>query len=386
MEWRFAQISDVRLGAKLAWLEGDIASAIRDASRQALVDAFRIAHEQHCEAVLIPGDLYSLKGIDPAGQLRFVYERAADYPSRQFLIMPGHSDAYGGNGPYVYLKPPANVYVFSEPDWQTRELPGVTVTARAHQVGEGSGPLPWQSLPRPNPDKLSVVMMRGRLAGMDDGRGKRGSEWDIEPEQLLNTGYDYTALGGMHAQIEVPGNSGKIAAAYAGMPQCLGWDSRGPGGILTGTLTRDGAELAFHPTERFHWQKRKIPLPRPYADSYQLKLDAALQALSAELGPSDLCQLTVSGELHQDHRELLEEQLREVRESVFHVESDTANVSYLSGLNPARLPSDSLLSSYLQRCAAEAAQAGSDEEVYELARRLGWLLFTGQGLPAEISQ
>jgi len=48
------------------------------------------------------------------------------------------------------------------------------------------------------------------------------------------------------------------------------------------------------------------------------------------------------------------------------------------------LPEDSLLSQYFSRCAAEAAQSKLDPAIYELARRVGWLLFTGQGLPAEI--
>jgi len=333
---------------------------------------------------LIPGDLYTMKGIDPAGQLRFVYERAADYPSMQFIIAPGNSDAFGGNGPYVYLKPPANVRLFTEPDWQMHELPQVRITARAHQVGEGSAPLAWDRLPRPSTDKLSVLMARGRLGGVDDGRPERGSDTIIDPAKLQDAGYNYAALGGMHARIELPGAAGKACAAYTGAPQCLDWDSRGPGGFFTGVLSREGAELTYHPMARFHWKARDIKLPPPYADRYQLQLDSTLKTLAMELSGNDLYRLTLGGELHQTQRELLEEHLRQLREMVFHFEADTSSVSYFSGLNPAHLPADSLLSSYLQRCSAEAAQAGSDPEVYELARRLGWLLFTGKGLPAEL--
>jgi hypothetical protein len=386
MEWRFAQISDLRLGVKLTWLDGDIASSVRDASRQALVDAFRIAQEHNCEAVLMPGDLYSLKGIDPAGQLRFVYERAADYPSMQFLIAPGNSDAFGGNCPYVYLKPPSNVHLFTEPQWQTYQLPNVAVTARAAHIGEGDPPMVWEGLPRPHPDKLSVLMLRGRLVGAEDGRPHRNQTTQIDVERLLGAGYNYTALGGLHAKIELQRQNGKAAAAYASTPQCLEWEARGPGGFYTGVLTREGAELTFHRTARLNWVLRDILLPPPYADQYQAKLDSSLQELTEGLAERDIYKFAVHGELHEDYRGLLDEHLSKIHDIVFHDEADNSGVKYFSGLNPAKLPSDSLLASYFQRCAAEAAQSGSEPEVYELARRFGWLLFTGKGLPAEISQ
>ena len=122
MEWRFAQLSDVQLGAKLSRLDPDVASALREGSREALSACLRIAREQQCEAVLIPGDLYMLRGVDPPSQLRFVYERAADYPAMRFFIAPGNSDAFGGRCPYAYVAPPSNVHLFIAPEWQTVEL------------------------------------------------------------------------------------------------------------------------------------------------------------------------------------------------------------------------------------------------------------------------
>ncbi|MBN2082243.1 hypothetical protein JW859_08550 [bacterium] len=393
MEWRFAQISDVRLGIKLSRLDGDVASTIRDASRQALCDAIRIAHEQQCEAVLIPGDLYTLKGIDPAGQLRFAYERMADYPTLMFIIAPGNTDAFGGNCPYVYLKPPSNVRIFMESEWQSIELDRVTITGRAHQVSEGPLRNPLQDLPRPNPDKLSVLMLRGRLAGADDGRFARNPSEnsnnngrEINVERLLATGYTYIALGGMHAKIELQRSNGKAAAAYASTPQIADWEARGPGGFLTGMLTREGADLQFHHTAKYRWMQRDVVLPPPYIEQYQARLAEALESMGEDLAPDFLYKLKVSGELHRDLNSQLERTIEELRSQVFFLDEDILEVLLFDGVNPAQLPADSLLTAYLQRCSAEASQSGSDHEVYELARRLGWLLFTGKGLPVEISE
>lgn len=385
MQWRFAQLSDIRLGARLSQLDADLASALRDASRQALRDSFKLAQDQGCEGILIPGDLFVVKGIDPQGQLRFVYDCMADYPGLRFFILPGHADALAENGPYIYVKPPSNAHLFISPDWTTIDLEDVTITARAHTIGEGQRPLVWEELPRPNPDKLSVLMLRGALTGAHDGRSRQSSLTPIDPERLLGCRYDYVALGGLHARIELRRDTDRTAAAYTGPPQCLDWESRGPGGILTGTLGRAGAELEFHPLARHRFHRREVALPPPYAESYRAQLEAVLESVDAELGAADVCRLAVSGELHDSRREELERRATAAEERAFYCETDTSRVDYFSGPDPAELPRDSLLASYLQRCAAEI-QPGTDPEDVALARRLGWLLFTNKGLPAEITE
>jgi len=385
MQWRFAQLSDVRLGARLSQLDADLASALRDASRQALRDGFKLAQDQGCAGVLIPGDLFVVKGIDPQGQLRFVYDCMADFPGLHFFVLPGHSDALAENGPYIYVKPPSNAHLFISPEWTTIDLEEVTITARAHTIGEGQRPLAWEELPRPNPDKLSVLLLRGALTGAEDGRRRQPSLAAIDPKRLLGCRYDYAALGGLHARIELRRDNDRAAAAYAGPPQCLDWETRGPGGILTGTLGRAGAELEFHPLARHRFQQREVALPPPYAESYRAQLEAVLDSIDSELGAADVCRLAISGELHEGARQQLEQRVTAAQERSFHCETDTSRVEYFSGQDPAELPHDSLLASYLQRCAAEI-QPGTDPEVVALARRLGWLLFTNKGLPAEITE
>jgi hypothetical protein len=387
MEWRFAQVSDAQLGAKVSRLDPDVASALREGSREAVSACFRIAREQQCEAVLIPGDLYMLRGVDPPSQLRFVYERAADYPALRFFIAPGNADAYGGNCPYAYVAPPSNVRVFTEAEWQTVELEHVTITGRAFRVGEGVPALDWSTVPPPDPAKLTVLLARGTLAGTDDGRSARRPDALIEVEPLLACGYSYVALGGMHARIELRREGERAAAAaYASTPQCLGFDARGPGGFLTGTLRSGGAELAFHRTARYEWKTHRLSLPLPYVEQYAAKLDTVLESLPRDHRRTDLLRLAFAGEAHENLKQELDRRLAAMHDAVLLLEVDAGDLAYFSGPNPAALPADSLLGKYLQRCAAEAAQAGADPQVYELARRLGWLLFTGRGLPAEIQQ
>lgn len=384
MEWRFAQVGDVRLGAKLTNFDGDVASALRDSSRHALGDCFRIAQEEQASTVLIVGDLFVLKGLDPAGQLRFAYERMADFPGLEFIITPGNSDAFESTGPYSFVSPPSNVKLIHSSEWTTIDLPLVTVTGRALCIGE-STELDISTLPTPDPSKPAVLIARGVVQSADDGIARRNPV-SIDVDGILNLGYSYVALGGLYAQIELRGEQGKAIAAYAGTPQSLTWGTRGPSGFLTGSLSKGGAEIKFHHTAHSHWKEYQVDLPLPYEESYTSKLRAALQAISSGVGTNDLVKLTLTGELHQTQREELEQLLATAADSAMYFETDSEALRYFSGLNPGDLPKDSLYAGFLQRCSAQAAQAGTDQEAYDLARRLSWLLFTGKGLPSEITE
>jgi DNA repair exonuclease SbcCD nuclease subunit len=395
MAWRFVQLSDVHLGNKLPGLEQWLANTLRVASREAVARCFLAAAEQHCRAVLIPGDLFDLKGVDPEGCLGFVYQQAARYPHLQFIIAPGNADAYGPSTPYTSQRPPENVTVFTQPDWQALEVDGVQIVGRAIHAGEGMTALDRDSVPRPDPDKLSILLLHASLEGGEDGRqiaGKNGGgkgRLQIMPltiEDLQRLGYSYVALGHYHAKLEIQ-NRGLTQAAYSGPPQCLDWDERGPGGYLIGDLEEGGAKVDFVPSARHAWKQRRIELPPPYAESYRAKLTEALAQITVDIDPGDLLSVSVSGTLHESAKPVLERALDSASGKVLYcAEPDISGLQWFSGVDPVNLPKDSLLTAYFSRCAAEMAQKNIDPDIYDITRRIGWQLFTGQGLPAELTE
>jgi DNA repair exonuclease SbcCD nuclease subunit len=394
MAWRFAQISDVHLGNKLPGLEQWLANTLRVASREAVAKCFMSAAEQGCKVVLIPGDLFDLRGVDPEGSLGFVYQHAARYPDLRFVISPGNADAYGVGTPYTSQRPPDNVYLFTQQDWQVVEIDGVQIVGRAIHTGEGLQSLDRDTIPRPDPDKLSVLMLHASLTEGDDGRqlaGKNGNKgrlmvMPLSMETMLNLGYTYVALGHYHAKIELQ-NKNLASAAYAGPPQCLDWDEKGPGGYLVGDLQPGGAKLEYIPSARHTWKRKRIELPAPYAENYRAALTAALAQITAGIHTGDLLEVTVTGELHSSAKPVLSKALDDATGKVLYCgEPDLGGVRWFSGVDPLNMPADSLLTAYLSRCAAEAAQSKLDPAIYESARRIGWLLFTGQGLPAELTE
>jgi DNA repair exonuclease SbcCD nuclease subunit len=384
MAWRFAQFSDAHLGAKLPGLPEETQQVLRAASRDGILTALRLAREADCRVLLIPGDLFDLRGQDPNGQLVWFYEQAADYPNLQVIISPGNADAFSVNCPYSVVRPPGNVYVFVNRDWESIEFDGVQITSRAIYSGEGAVQLDWRGLPAPEPGRLSILMLHATLAGAEDGRERKLPLLQVTTNELLEAHYTYVALGHLHAKMELQRRGGRAVAAYGGPVHVLGFDETGPGGVLIGALHPDGAELAFHNIDQYRWEQRQIELPPIYAESYRERLDAALAAIAAGLESNHLLQLTVSGEIADCRRQELLHVLEQVQAVVFHSDINLQRLRTSPGTDQLELPADSLLAEFLRRCSAEAAQAGSDRNVYELARRFGWQLFTGQGLPTEI--
>lgn len=386
MGWRFAQLSDAHLGSKLPGLADEVQTAMRSAMRDSIIAGLKLAREKDCQAVLVPGDLFDAKAQDASAQLIWFYEAVADLPSLQFYIAPGEADAFAASSPYSLVRPPSNVFLFVNSEWETVEINGTTITGRALRGGEGAVQVDWSTVPKPRMDRLSVLLLHGTLQGADDGKERRLPFMQFSQRDLYEAQYTYTAMGHLHAHIELQRRKGKAMAAYAGVPQCLSFEELGPGGIIIGSLDPDGAELSFHQTNRYHWSKRVVDFPPLYSENYKQQLAAAFQAISQAVAAEDIIKLVCSGELAISRRAELDQLLETVAKSAFCFEADVTPLRWFNGPDQTELPRESLLAEFMNRCSAEAARPGADPKMYELVRRLGWRLFNGLGLPAELSQ
>ena len=387
MPWRFAQIADVHLNARLPGINFQLARAIRRTIHEVFSECLRMAAQEGCRVVLLPGDLYELKADGAREALQFFFEEAAKYPQMQFIVSPGNEDAYNDTCPYAYLQAPDNVFIFTEQDWQAIEVEDVMVIGRAYQVGRGVPAMDWANLPPSSSSEYSVLMIHGKLSGVDLEYKQAFDGTVIDPDKLLRTGYSYTALGHLHASAELQNGRGGIAAAYCGPPQRVDWDGRSPGGFLIGDFTPGGVELKYIQTARLFWETRVIKLPQLYQAEYEAKLMAALQRVNDDLHTALLYQPIVQGPLPVKREPELKQRLSKAHDEVFYFEEpNLSGMKLTEEPEPNELPKESLLSLFLQRCAAEEAQSNIDAKTYALVRRLGWQLLMGQGLPAEITE
>ena len=388
MGWKFAQMSDCHLGRRLTDVDKSLADAIATAVRNSMDAGFRLAHEKGCQALLIPGNVFDVKGHSPDEQLQFFYQLVKSYPAMDVIVTPGNSDAYGGNNPYCFSRVPVNLHLFTKKQWEVLDIKGVSVTGRAFLMGEGIPRMSWAEVPRPPRDRPSLLMLHGTLEGVDDGLEHSRPINPILQEDLYKSEYNYIALGHMMVQAELKHlNSDKALAAYSGPPQCFSWDEAGPGGMLIGELDRYGCDLEFHRIAGINWIQRTVSFPEPYVDGYESQLRRAMESLDIQLRPQDMLRLRLRGEIPVSMKPQLENRLDAIKNSVERlVEPDVSELSFFSGIDPLNLPKDSLLFAFLERCADLERAGRKDMNVVRLVRRLGWQLFTGQGMPLEISE
>ncbi len=388
MGWKFAQLSDCHLGRRLSDIDKSLAEAIGSAVRTSLQAGFQLAHEKGCGVLLVPGNVFDVKGHSPDEQLQFFYQLVKSYPAMDVVVTPGNSDAYGGNNPYCFSRLPVNLHLFTSRQWEVLDIKGVSITGRAFLMGEGIPRMNWSEIPSPPRDRPSILLLHGTLEGVNDGLEHARSINPILQEDLYKCEFSFIALGHMMVQAELKHlNSDKALAAYSGPPQCFNWDEAGPGGVLIGELDRYGADLEFHRVASINWVRKTVSFPEPFIDGYESRLKKAISELEIQLKPHDMLHLSLHGEIPVSMKPQLENRLDAIKKSVVRlVEPDVSAMSFFSGIDPLNLPKDSLLYSFLNRCADLERDGRKDAEVVRLVRRLGWQLFTGQGMPLEITE
>jgi DNA repair exonuclease SbcCD nuclease subunit len=388
MGWKYAQLSDCHLGHRLSDMDKSLADVIGNAVRTSLRAGMQLAHEKGCSVLLVPGNVFDVKGHNPDEQLQFFYDLVKSYPAMDVIVAPGNADAYGGNNPYCFSRLPVNLHLFTKKHWEVLEIKGVSITGRAFIMGEGIPRMNWAEVPRPPRDRPSILMLHGTLEGVDDGLDHTRPINPFLQEDLYKCEYSYIALGHMMVQAELKHlNSEKALAAYAGPPQCFGWAEGGPGGILIGDLDRYGADLEFHRVANINWISKQIEFPEPYVDGYEAQLKRALAELEISLKPQDMLRLKLRGEMPVSMKPQLENRLDAIKAGVERlIEPDVSELAFFSGIDPLNLPKDSLLYAFLHRCTDLERSSRKEQDVVRLVRRLGWQLFTGQGMPLEITE
>ena len=389
MSLRVLQLSDLHLGASLTGLPSDTAEALRAAVREVTAAAFEQAGQQSVELVLLPGDLFEQDGIEPAAQLRFVYEQAAALAPVPVVIAPGNHDAVSADSPYVTESVPGNVIVFTAGELQTIATPAGPVAGRGVQAGEGAGALRWSAVLAEQQDEESVLVLHASVLGVSDGRYRRNTVVPTTIEKLSETAFSYIALGHYHRFQEwVHPVRGLPFAAYAGCPQGLGWDEPGEKGYLIGELGAEGARLKFQPAAKHIWHRRELRLPPEHLPEAEAVLLAALQAVYDAVGPEDLLELRVSGRWPAAGRAELEKRAGDVLSRAWHARAlDLSAVDFHPPLVGAG--ESELIDAFTALCDRGLAEVGADDEAdaqaWQLARYLGLRLLSGQGLPGEVA-
>ena len=118
---RFIHAADFHLDSAFAALTPRQAAIRRRESRELPVRLANYVNQNNIDLVLLAGDLF-----DSAASYRDTAEElsaALGQMEAQVYIAPGNHDWYGPGSPYLTVKWPENVHIFTQPRLETMEWP-----------------------------------------------------------------------------------------------------------------------------------------------------------------------------------------------------------------------------------------------------------------------
>jgi exonuclease SbcD len=278
--FKFLHAADLHLDSPLIGLSCksvDFAKRVETASRQAFDNLVRLAVEEKCRFVVLPGDVFDrdLRNFETGLFFAAGMKRLAEAGIDVFLSLGNHD---AGNRFADKLAYTSNVHVFSKRHPETRTLDDVGVAVHG------------RSFPRWDIEENIALDYPAQVTGLFNVgvlhtacAGSEGSHARYAPcslDQLVSHGYDYWALGHVH-DFTVLSEAPHVV--YSGNLQ--GRDPRETGAKGAVLVTVKGGEVAaveHRPLDVIRWATVTVDAT-PHADRDGL-IDALRNQLSAICG------------------------------------------------------------------------------------------------------
>lgn len=211
--------ADLHLDSPFEGLPAGKASVRRSEQRELLGALAALVHSEQADLLLLSGDLLdSGKTYFETGE---ELVRALQRVAVPVFISPGNHDFYSPKSPYARLKLPENVHVFSSPQIECVDLPGLGARVfGAAFTDSRSGPLLENFHADHSGDMLNIMCIHGEV-------GVRESVYNpIREDELAGSGMDYVALGHIHKASGLM-KAGDTWYSWPGCPEGRGFDETG---------------------------------------------------------------------------------------------------------------------------------------------------------------
>ena len=214
--------SDFHLDSPLSGLSTEKSTQRRRELREIPSRLAALARDEEVDLVLLPGDLFDGERVYPE-TVRALVGALEDMAAPVF-IAPGNHDYYHPKSPYASPFWPDHVHIFTDPELQEVELPGLNCVVHGcaftapHREDD-----PLAGFTVPADGRLHLLCVHGEV-------GLTGNYAPIDPKSLERSGTAYAALGHIHAAGS--GRAGKTLWAYPGCPEGRGFDELGQKGAL----------------------------------------------------------------------------------------------------------------------------------------------------------
>ncbi len=198
--FKFLHAADLHLDSPLLGLASKspgFARRVDDASREALDNLVALAKDEGCRFVLLAGDVFDGELRDMRAGLFFVSRmRKLEEAGIDVFMVLGNHDAE--NRFIKKLSFSDNVYRFSTKRAETKTIEGLDVSIHGHSFSQRDvQDNIAKAYPPPTAGHFNIGVLHTACQGKE---GYHASYAPCTVQQLVNHGYDYWALGHVHAQ------------------------------------------------------------------------------------------------------------------------------------------------------------------------------------------
>ena len=384
--FRFLHAADIHLDSPLKGLtgqEGNAAERVRTATREAFDQLVGLAIKEKVDFLIIAGDLYDGDWRDYKTGLFFIRQMGRlNKAGIPVYLLHGNHDAESQMTQWLEL--PENVHVFGTRKpvmFELREL-NVVLHGQSFRQREVTDNLVLD-FPAPVSSAFNIGVLHTGLGGM----GGHANYAPCSPDDLVNKGYDYWALGHVHQAtvlqerppVVFPGNLQGRHVRETGAK----------GAYLVIVEDSEIAELKFIPCDVVRWAILSVPLNDAESiGNITDRVRGALESAVANEADGQLlaCRIVFDGrtEVHEQLVASEDQVLAEARASALGLGDEVAWVEKIviateAVVDPQILAQREDAIGELQRMLQDA---GSDDELLtQIAGEIGELV---RRLPHEV--
>ncbi|MGQ9455696.1 MAG: metallophosphoesterase family protein [Armatimonadota bacterium] len=328
---RFVQFSDCHLGSAgggaLA-LSDEKKAELRQDIQKSLAAACRLAHENHVDMVLIPGDVFDFESLTPE-ITSFLVDVFGGLKPAPVFIAPGNHDSLRAGSPYLPGSNeiwPENVRVFTSSKFESISIPELdcSVTGIAHSHRGIIERLLSSQIPRPNAG-ITILLFHGSREGFRPV--EKENVIPFSDAELAVQGFTYAAIGHYHSFSEITDSGGRVIGAYSGCIQGRGLDETGQKVAVIGEIGPDGS-VDLSTVEVGQKRVVSVEVNITGAGSYQSVRDRVGREISAaEVRPQDIVNVVLTGNISPGlNSTTINMELAELCDQYFHVRVDCSRV------------------------------------------------------------
>ncbi len=209
-----------------------------------------LARSEGVDLVLLPGDLFDGDRVH-SETIQALVQGLGGMEVPVF-IAPGNHDHCRPDSPYLTVRWPDNVHIFTSDALSSVELEGLNCVVHGCAfTAPRREDCPLDGFSAPADGRLHLLCLHGEV-------GLSGQYGPIPPQALARSGAAYAALGHIHACSGLQ-RAGDTCWAYPGCPEGRGFDECGPKGALVVELADGGVSARFHPLCRREYRIERVP-------------------------------------------------------------------------------------------------------------------------------